>query len=130
MNEPTGIIRGAGGILRRGDRIAVIHRPGHDDWSFPKGKVEAGESLEETALREVAEETGCRAKLGEFVDVIHYRVSGRPKEVHYWQMEVVGKPDFQPSREVDRMEWLTPAEALARLTYERERKLLSRKDCS
>ena len=124
MNDPAKIIRAAGGILRKGDRIAVIHRPRHGDWSLPKGKVDEGESLEETALREVAEETGCRARLGEFVKVIHYTVSGRPKEVHYWQMDLVGEQDFQPSDEVDRMEWLTPEEAIKRLTYERDRNLV------
>ena len=124
MNDPAKVIRAAGGILWKGDRIAVIHRPRRGDWSLPKGKVDEGESLEETALREVAEETGCRARLGEFVDVIHYTVSGRPKEVHYWQMEIVGDPDFQPSDEVDRMEWLTPEEAIKRLTYERDRNLV------
>ena len=128
MNAPADAIVAAGGILRRGDRIAVIHRPRHDDWTLPKGKAESGEKIEETALREVAEETGCRARLGEFVDVIRYTVAGRPKEVHYWRMEVVGDPNFQPSEEVDRVEWLTPEEALARLSYEGERKLLSRKD--
>ncbi|TMC64044.1 MAG: NUDIX domain-containing protein [Chloroflexota bacterium] len=51
------LVRAAGGVVRRNGsrgamRIAVVHRPGYDDWSFPKGKVDRGETLEETALRE------------------------------------------------------------------------------
>src|SRR5260370_38777366 len=62
------VVRAAGGVIRRNGsrgamRVAIVHRPGYDDWSFPKGKVDPGETLEETALREVAEETGLRCKL-------------------------------------------------------------------
>jgi 8-oxo-dGTP pyrophosphatase MutT (NUDIX family) len=51
-------IRAAGGVVVRDGRIAVVHRPKYDDWSLPKGKLDAGESWEEAALREVEEETG------------------------------------------------------------------------
>src|SRR6202043_2639042 len=61
------LVRAAGGVVRRNGRgamrVAVVHRPGYDDWSFPKGKVDRGETLEETALREVEEETGLRCRL-------------------------------------------------------------------
>ena len=63
------LVRAAGGVVRRNGsrgalRVAVVHRPGYDDWSFPKGKVDRGETLEETALREVEEETGLRSVSG------------------------------------------------------------------
>lgn len=128
-------IRAAGGLLERRDggslRIAVIRRkryrhsdgtPG--DWSLPKGKREKGETLEETALREVREETGLGARLtgGEPFE-IGYVVAGRPKSVTYFRMTCdaaahAGEPD---GSEVDVLEWLTPAVALARLTYDSER---------
>ena len=47
--------------------LAVIHRPKYDDWSLPKGKLKPGEGFCEAALREVEEETGCRARLLLFV---------------------------------------------------------------
>src|SRR5437660_1467874 len=59
-------VRLAGGLLWKEERVAVIHRPRQDDWSLPKGRVDAGESWEEAALREVEEETGCEARIRSF----------------------------------------------------------------
>ena len=59
------MIRASGGLIVRDGRVAVVHRPKYDDWSFPKGKANAGESDEECALREIEEETGLRVTLGE-----------------------------------------------------------------
>ena len=64
----VGVVRAAGGLLVRPDdtglaRVAVVHRPRYDDWSLPKGKADDGEADEDTALREVQEETGLRAAL-------------------------------------------------------------------
>ena len=78
------LVRSAGGIIcRNGSRgatkVALIHRPGYDDWTFPKGKVDAGESLEETALREVEEETGLPVSVDRFVGLILYAVRRRPR---------------------------------------------------
>src|SRR5260370_39933457 len=63
------LVRAAGGVIRRNGsrgatRVAIVHRPGYDDWAFPKGKVDRGETLEQTALREVEEETALRCRLG------------------------------------------------------------------
>jgi 8-oxo-dGTP diphosphatase len=62
------LVRAAGGLLLRPGsggalEVALVHRPKYDDWSFPKGKLVAGETFEEAALREVEEETGYRARL-------------------------------------------------------------------
>ncbi|HVF08260.1 MAG TPA: NUDIX domain-containing protein, partial [Actinomycetota bacterium] len=61
-------VRAAGGVVRRRDRgeteIALVHRPRYDDWTFPKGKALDGEPDEQTAEREVREETGLRCDLG------------------------------------------------------------------
>ncbi len=66
------IVKAAGGIVLRdalGGRreLAVVHRPGRDDWSLPKGKLAVDESFEDCALREVQEETGLRCRLSRFV---------------------------------------------------------------
>jgi 8-oxo-dGTP diphosphatase len=117
------VVRAAGGIVVRGGRVLVVHRPGHGDWSFPKGKLEAGETWSDAALREVEEETGLRCELGEEVGRTHYDVAAGPKEVRYFRMTADGDP--QPATEVDEARWVTPDEAHALLTYDYDRQLLA-----
>ena len=68
--------------------IAVIHRPRYDDWSLPKGKVDPGENLPETAAREILEETGYSPTLGWLLGHVHYPVQKKTKVVYYWTAEV------------------------------------------
>jgi len=122
-------IEAAGGVvMRKGPdetEIAVVHRPRYDDWSFPKGKLDPGETFEEAALREVREETGLTCRLGPELAFAHYDDNkGRPKVVRYWLMAVIEDPGFEPNDEVDELRWLTPAEATDLLTYSRDRKLV------
>lgn len=113
-------VRAAGGVVVREGRIAVVHRPYRADWSLPKGKLEKGETDEQAALREVLEETGLRCMLGPELPPITYRDNkDRPKIVRYWRMTVVDG-EFEPNDEVDELRWLTPADAVALLTYERD----------
>jgi 8-oxo-dGTP diphosphatase len=114
-------VQAAGGVVVRGGQVAVVHRPRYDDWSLPKGKLDDGESFEDAALREVEEETGLRCALVRELPTIRYEVRGRPKEVRYWAMEVVGETPFVPNDEVDQLRWVEPHEALALLTYDRDR---------
>ncbi|MFN2468394.1 MAG: NUDIX hydrolase [Gaiellaceae bacterium] len=121
-------VRAAGGILSRrtetGLEVLVVHRPRYDDWGFPKGKCLAHESDEACALREVDEETGFRCRLGQDVGATSYVDSrGRPKEVRYWTMEALAG-SFRPGDEVDEIRWLGLVQAIALLTYERDRLLL------
>jgi 8-oxo-dGTP diphosphatase len=121
-------VRAAGGVVwRRGEaglELAVVHRPRYDDWSFPKGKLDPGESWEDAALREVDEETGLRCRLGhELPPTAYHDHKGRSKVVRYWMMEPV-EGEFTPGDEVDAMRWVAPAEARTLLTYERDQQLL------
>jgi 8-oxo-dGTP pyrophosphatase MutT (NUDIX family)/phosphohistidine phosphatase SixA len=129
-----GIVRAAGGLpIRDGvdgsPRVALVHRPRYDDWTFPKGKLlDDRESVEAGALREVAEETGFRAGITKDLGAVEYRDrNGRRKVVRYFAMEVegdAGDDAFTPSAEVDELRWATFEEANALLTYERDRTLL------
>ena len=64
--------------------IAVVHRPEYDDWTLPKGKAEPGETLIDTAVREIAEETGQHVVLGRHLDDVHYDLGSTRKHVRYW----------------------------------------------
>ncbi len=105
--------------------MLVVHRPRYDDWSFPKGKAEPGESDEECALREVEEETGLVCELDRELESTSYTdAAGRPKRVRYWQMRpVAGALRFV--HEVDEARWLTLTRAAELLTYDRDRGLLA-----
>jgi 8-oxo-dGTP diphosphatase len=110
--------------------VLLVHRPRYDDWSLPKGKADADESDEETALREVEEETGLRCTLGAPAGRTRYRDSkGRDKVVHYWLMKPAEDADdsaFVPNDEVDEVSWCSVSEAADRLSYRHDRKLLAK----
>jgi 8-oxo-dGTP pyrophosphatase MutT (NUDIX family) len=122
-------VRAAGGLVcRKGDggavEIVLVHRPAYDDWAFPKGKLQRGESEQDAALREVEEETGLRCRLGREVGTTAYRdPRGRPKTVRYWQMAPAGGV-LAPTNEVDEARWVALSDAPRELTYARDRELL------
>ena len=121
-------MKASGGLVWRraggGIEVALVHRPRYDDWSFPKGKLDPGESWEEAALREVEEEIGLRCRLGHELPPTSYRDNkDRAKVVRYWMMEPLDG-EFVPSHEVDEVRWLSPTEADRLLTYEHDRELL------
>jgi 8-oxo-dGTP diphosphatase len=114
-------VRAAGGVVWRvtdhGTEVAIVHRPKYDDWTFPKGKLESGESDEEAARREVHEETGLECVLGHELPTVAYRDGkGRHKQVRYWEMTVAAG-EFAVNAEVDVLEWLDLPSAAERLTY-------------
>jgi 8-oxo-dGTP diphosphatase len=106
-----------------GIELALVHRPKYDDWSHPKGKLKHGEPALAGALREVLEETGHHCAPGSRLGTVGYLAHGRPKEVQYWAAEATDGA-FAPNDEVDRILWLPPAEARARLTQPRDRLLV------
>jgi 8-oxo-dGTP diphosphatase len=100
--------------------VLLVHRPKYDDWSFPKGKAEPGESDEDCALREVEEETGLRCELERELPSTQYVDGrGRPKIVRYWAMQPVSG-EFGPHQEVDEIRWLAPEAAMGKLTWARD----------
>ncbi len=105
--------------------VLVVHRPAYDDWSFPKGKLEPGETEQEAAIREVEEETGLRCTLGRELPTTSYRdARGRPKTVRYWLMTSAdGRP--AAANEVDQARFVSLDDAMALLTYSRDRTLLA-----
>jgi 8-oxo-dGTP pyrophosphatase MutT (NUDIX family) len=116
-------LRAAGGLVERDGCVLVVHRPKYDDWAFPKGKLEDGESWEEAAVREVEEETSLRCELGEYLGSTHYRLREGMKEVRYYRMSSRG--DALPRNEVDEVRWITPSEAAGLLTHDYDRELLA-----
>lgn len=123
------VVRAAGGVLWRQDdgghlQVLVVHRPRYDDWSFPKGKRDPGESDKACARREVAEETGFVVELGrELPPCTYVDGRGRDKVVRYWEMTVQAG-DFRPNAEVDSVRWVDLAGAARLLTYPRDRRVL------
>ena len=127
-------ILAAGGIVIDNEtatpRVLLVHRPQYDDWSFPKGKLDAGETVEQAALREVKEETGLECRIIRRLTVLRYGSRTRkdrlkPKAVHYFLMERVSGHIQVPGEEVDRVEWFDFNEAASKLTYAQDRTLLS-----
>ncbi len=103
------------------DRVLLLLHPKLGRWLPPGGHVEPNELPDDAAVREVEEETGLRCRLARELPAVEYEVRGRPKLVRYWAMEVVDDLGFVPNEEVDEIRWVEPAEALARLSYDRDR---------
>lgn len=128
-DQPHDLIRAAGGVLfrisRRGRyKVAVVYREARGDWTFPKGKLDEGETFEEAALREVWEETSITAEIRKFVGSTNYtHRKGRPKLVAYYLMEAMSG-EFVPNEEVDELRWVTLDEAFELLTWDRDRELV------
>lgn len=123
-------LRAAGGVVWRraaaGAEVLLVHRPHRLDWSIPKGRVDPGETIEQTARREVLEETGLACDLGPYLGHISYRDhKQRSKTVWYWAMEA---PSGEPvvNDEVDEFVWLGVAVAMERVDYDSDREVLDR----
>ena len=124
------VVTAAGGVICRNGgghevEVALIHRPDYDDWTLPKGRIDAGETPEQAAVREVEEETGLRCDVLRPAGCILYvDRRGRDKVVCYWVMRP-RRGKFRPSPEVDRLRWLPLKQALKQLSYRHDQALLA-----
>ena len=109
--------------------ILVVHRTKYGDVTIPKGKVDPGETLPQTAVREIREETGLAVTLGVPLGMLSYPLSsGREKVVHYWAAEVtdraIEQSTFVPNAEIAAIEWVTLKKARTYLSYKRDLEIL------
>ena len=126
----------AGGVVyrRAGDEgpieVALVGRLRPKRWALPKGTPEVGETLEGTAVREVGEETGLLVRIERPLDHIHYWfVWGgvrHSKTVHFYLMQMVGGDTANHDGEYDVVEWFPIGEALRRLSYPNEARVVDK----
>jgi 8-oxo-dGTP diphosphatase len=112
-------------------KVLVVFRAARADVSLPKGKVDPGETLPQTAVREIREETGLAVSLGAPLGTIEYTLpGGRDKVVHYWAAEVddhtLELARFTPNAEIAAVEWLPLEKARKKLTYEHDLDVIDR----
>jgi 8-oxo-dGTP diphosphatase len=128
-DAPVDIIRAAGGIVIRfiasgHVEVACIYREARGDWTFPKGKLDQGETFEQAALREVLEETNMMCDVVRFIGTTNYtHRKGRPKIVAYYLMSVRQGGEFVANAEVDELVWLPLERVRAHLTWDRDQEL-------
>lgn len=130
MNLEAKVIEAAGGVVERitaGEkRIAVIRRDRYgEEWVLPKGKRLAGESWQETALREVNEELGFPVEITNVAGSSFYLANTTPKVVVYWLMRPKLAPGpFVPNDEARDLQWLTLPQAMTKLSHPEEQLVL------
>lgn len=130
----TRVVQAAGGVILKRSRkgaikILLVHRPKYDDWSFPKGRADKGEAPEETAVREVLEETGLNCRIVAPIGATRHRINSGVKEVHWFVMRPLpDSPGFKKNKEIDAIQWVTRKKAKSVLDYENDKELLQATD--
>jgi 8-oxo-dGTP diphosphatase len=128
IKSTTSPIMAAGGIVIAPGRtplVAIVQRRKDDEWVLPKGKLKPRESAFAAAQREAREETGHRVAAQEYLGVVSYETSDRPKIVQFWRMRSLGSADHRPMRDIKAVKWLPLDAAIARLTFPIERAFLA-----
>lgn len=106
--------------------VAIIHRPKYDDWSFPKGKIEVGESLIACAHREVLEETNLQTEFGPHLGQVEYFTPDGLKKVTYWSAKVIAEKPFRANTEVDQLKWIPITKVIEVLTNETDKEIFDK----
>src|SRR6185437_11733316 len=118
------------GSALAGVEVVLVGYQRDDTWTLPKGTPAVGETVEETALREVREETGIEARIVDDLGSIQYSFARRGvrfnKEVRHFLMEAVGGDVTLHDAEYDEARWFTFADALTQLTYINEVEVVRR----
>jgi 8-oxo-dGTP pyrophosphatase MutT (NUDIX family) len=122
----------AGGVVYRliegRIQVALAHRRSPPLWALPKGTPDAGETVEETAVRETREETGLDVEIERPLSSIRYFfVRGTTrfnKSVHFFLMRAVGGSPDDHDAEFDEVRWVDLPEALALMTHATERSVV------
>lgn len=111
--------------------IGVIHRKKMNDYCLPKGHQETGESLQQTLIREVLEETGWTVAIKDFIKQMMYKVVNNDKKIEYWRnvywflAEAEEETTtFADLEEVDELKWLSIESARKLLSYDNEKEIL------
>lgn len=125
--DASDMVVSAGAVVlrRRSGRseVLAVHRPKYDDWSFPKGKVDPGETVRAAAVREVFEETGLEVSLGPPLSSRSYLFGTEPrriKVVHSWVGRTGDEEDvesYEPNAEIDDLRWVEVDAAPDLLSY-------------
>jgi 8-oxo-dGTP diphosphatase len=124
--RPSTASPSAAGQSAAGSQVCLVHRPRYDDWSLPKGKLDAGEHPLAAAVREVWEETSVRAAPQARLSPAHYRTrDGSPKTVEDWSMRLDEAAEFHPNTEVDKLRWLAVPAATELVSYPHDRRVLA-----
>jgi len=124
----------AGGVVYRlgegGIEVVLCGRDSDGIWGLAKGTPDPGESLEQTAVREVTEETGLQVRIGDKLGVVEYWFAREGvryhKWVHYYLMEATGGDTSHHDVEYDRVEWFPIEAALKTLTFKNETEMVTR----
>ena len=134
MKHKESKLTSAGGVVHRMEakttEIVLCGRIDPLTWGLPKGTPNQGETLEETAIREVSEETGLIVAIESTIDAIEYHFSDPlgsyryHKTVHFYMMKAIGGCLDNHDSEFDRVKWFTSESALKELTYDNEKGII------
>jgi 8-oxo-dGTP diphosphatase len=130
-NDYSQITLAAGGVVQRmsenGIEILILKRERYGiEWCLPKGKLNKDESFTEAARREIHEESGCTVELMRFLGTDTYQTKDGIKCVFYWLCRLTGEYNSVPNEEVKEIIWLTPQQAIARLSHKNQRSLVQK----
>jgi 8-oxo-dGTP pyrophosphatase MutT (NUDIX family) len=130
--KPIQSVVSAGGVILDAEgRVLLLRRKQEGTWVLPKGRVEPGETLRQTALREVEEETGLKnLRIMREIGLVRYLFFWRPdnvnykKTVHYFLMRLNGQSEIKMEPDFGEYAWRTTEDAIKLLTFENDRRIV------